>query len=230
MKRFLICGASALVCLCLLLPGPAFSGGCFSYYCAFNEEKAVVTKNGADIGGRVFTKTYDPEPDELFVLAPDAAFLLRTKGLFMQRFGTSNVSDVTVHNTDDKGKPVTIDYEVGIAVAGAVLEETGKGKYAFAAGDDRYEVRLKRAVKRDPDMFTNLLGSLVSKTERVGTRSEGPEYYLWVDGGREIHVIKNATPWEDDPELQEVVGGKVWVLGTLVDGELVYKTVGPNLK
>ncbi|MBN2223882.1 MAG: hypothetical protein JW765_04320 [Deltaproteobacteria bacterium] len=228
MKRLFIFGIPALVCLCLLLPAPVFSGGCFSYYCAFDTEVAAVTKNGEDTDGRVFTKTYDPEPDELLVMAGDAAFMVKMRGAFMQSFGMTNIYDVTIHSMDNNAEPVTIDYEVGYPVAGAVLEETGDGAYAFTAGGDRYEVRLKNPIERDPEMFASLRGILLSKTERKGSKSEGPEYYLKPDDGQEIHVVKNVSLWEEDPDLQEMVGSEVWVFGTLVDGELVYKVVNFN--
>ena len=230
MKRLFGYGALVSVGLCLFLPCAALSGGYSDFYNAFNEEKAVVTKNGTDMDGQVFTKTYDPEPEELLVLAGDTAFVLKTTGLFMQRLGMSNVYDLTINNIDDKSRPAMIEYDVGPGIAGAVLEETGDGGYAFTARGDRYEVRLKRPIKRDPDMFVSQRGYLVSRTERIGTKSEGPEYYLRLEDGREIHVIKNADLWKEDPRLQEKVGVEVWVLGTLVDGEMIYKEVNPNLR
>jgi hypothetical protein len=78
----------------------------------------------------------------------------------------------------------------------------------------------------DTEVIESYIGYLSSRTERIGTRSEGPEYYLSVDG-KEIHVVKNAQLWEEDPVLQELVGRKVWISGTLVDGELFYEEIKP---
>jgi len=70
------------------------------------------------------------------------------------------------------------------------------------------------------------IGRLFVKTERVGTRSEGPEYYLTLEDGTEIHVIKNANLWEKDPMLQGHVDRDVWISGNVIEGELLYESVG----
>jgi hypothetical protein len=230
MKRLLLYGAPAIVCLSLLLPAAALSGGSPDLYRAFNEETAVLTKNGAAVDGRVFTRTYDPEPDELFVLTGGKAYMLKTAGIFMQRMGLLNVYAVSVKKMDDAARPVMIDCKVGLGIDGSLLEDLGGSAYAFTVNDDRYEVRLAGPVKRDPKMYVNVPGVLESRTERVGTRSEGPEYYLRTDDGREIHVIKNAVPGKDDKALRKEVGNEVWIPGALVDGELIYKEVNPNVK
>jgi hypothetical protein len=208
----------------------ALSADTSDFYRSFSEETAAVTKNGADITGRVFTRTYDPEPEELFVLVDGKAFMLKTAGLFMQRLGLINVYELAVKSMDDSVKPVIIDCAVGPGITGSLLEELGGGVYAFTITADKYEVRLAGPVLRDPKMFVNLLGILLSRTERIGTRSEGPEYYLRTDDGREIHVIKNALPWKRDKVLHKGTGNEVWIPGALVDGELVYKEINPNLK
>ena len=230
MKRLSLYWAPAIVCLSLIFPSIAFSDGTSDLYRSFNEEKAAVTKNGADNTGRVFTRTYDPEPEELFVLLDEKAFMLKTTGLFLQRMGLVNVYTVGVKSMDDAAKPVIIDCTVGSGITGSLLEELGGGAYAFTVKADRYEVRLAGPVVRDPKMYVNLPGTLLSRTERVGTRSEGPEYYLRTDDGREIHVVKNALPWKADKVLRKEVDRDVWIPGTLVDGELVYTEVNPNLK
>lgn len=75
------------------------------------------------------------------------------------------------------------------------------------------------------DEIETYTGHLFSRTERIGTRSEGPEYYLRLENGREIHVIKKAELWEKDPELQKMIDRKVWISGNLMDGELIYKEI-----
>jgi hypothetical protein len=230
MKRPLIYGAAAAVGLCLLFPGAALCGGYHDYYNAYDEEKAVVTKNDADVGGRVFTRTYDPEPEELLVLAGDRAFLLKTRGLFMQRLGMSSVYDVTIRDMDDAARPAIIDVSVGSPIVGAVLETTEDGRYTFDAWGDRYEVRLAGKIERDPKMFVCWRGRLVSRTERVGSKSEGPEYYLVLEDGQQAHIVKDANLWEDDPRLREKVDGEVWVCGALVGGELIYSRVSYNVR
>jgi hypothetical protein len=221
---------AAIVCLSLIVPSIALSAGTSDYYRSYTEEKAAVAKNGADAAGRVFTRTYDPEPEELLVLVDEKAFMLKTTGLFMQRMGLINVYPVGVKSMDDTVKPVIIDCTVGPGIPGSLLEELGGGAYAFTVKADRYEVRLAGPVVREPKMFVNLLGTLLSRNERVGTRSEGPEYYLRTDDGREIHVVKNALPWKKDKVLHKMVDREVWIPGALVDSELVYKEIHPNLK
>jgi hypothetical protein len=230
MKRFLIYGAAALVGFCLFFPRAALCADYRNYYNAYDEEKAVVTKNDAGVGGRVFTKTYEPDPEELLVLAGDRAFLLKTRGLFMQGLGMSSVFEATVKDMDDATRPAIIDCTVGSPIVGATLEATGDGRYTFVAWGDRYEVRLKKKVERDPNMFVYWKGRLVSRTERVGTKSEGPEYYLVLEDGREVHIVKNANLWEDDPRLHKMLEGEVWVSGALVGGELIYSRISYNVK
>jgi hypothetical protein len=230
MGRLSVYWVPAVVCLSLIFPSIALSDGTADCYRSYTEEKAAVTKNGADATGRVFTRTYDPEPEELFVLVDGKAFMLKTTGLFMQRMGLLNVYTVGVKSMDDTVKPVVIDCTAGPGIPGSLLEELGGGAYAFTVKADRYEVRLAGPVVRDPKMFVNLLGTLLSRTERVGTRSEGPEYYLRTDDGSEIHVVKNALPWKKDKVLHKAVDREVWIPGALVDGELVYKEVNPNLE
>ncbi|GEM_PF-2616045 len=69
------------------------------------------------------------------------------------------------------------------------------------------------------------VGFLFSRIERVGTKSEGPEYYLRADGGDEIHLHKNAILWKEDPVLQEHIDKRVSVSGDLIGNELFYKKV-----
>ncbi|MBN1574039.1 MAG: hypothetical protein JW984_12655 [Deltaproteobacteria bacterium] len=74
------------------------------------------------------------------------------------------------------------------------------------------------------------VGFLFSRIERVGTKSEGPEYYLRTDGGEEIHLFKNATLWREDPVLQGYVNKRVSISGDLYEKELFYKEVKPIIE
>lgn len=230
MKRLLFYPALAAVCMCILAPHAAYPAGGIECYRSYNEETATVTKDGAAVEGRVFTRTYDPDPEQLFVLAGDAAFVLKTSGLFMQRMGLVNVYELVVRSIDDKDRPITIDCKTGPGIQGSLLEDLGGSAYAFTVHGARYEVRLAGPVVRDKEMFVNPRGVLLSRTERVGTRAEGPEYYLRAEDGREFHVVKNALPWKADKVLRKELGNEVWMPGALVDGELIYKEVNPNLR
>ena len=61
-------------------------------------------------------------------------------------------------------------------------------------------------------------GMLISKRDRIGTRSEGPEYYIKLEepnefGQIELSIRKKAHLWEEDPVLQRHVGNKVQLKG-----------------
>jgi hypothetical protein len=83
------------------------------------------------------------------------------------------------------------------------------------------------AAESGPDDVVHYIGMLSARTERVGTKSEGPEYYLRLKDGAEIHVVKNATLWEADPALQALIDRKVWIEGKLAGGQLYYTQVKP---
>jgi hypothetical protein len=81
------------------------------------------------------------------------------------------------------------------------------------------------AAEGGTDVVEHYTGYLSARMERVGSRSEGPEYYLTTTDGREIHVVKNANLWEEDPALQKYVDRKVWIGGSLINGELYYTEI-----
>jgi hypothetical protein len=83
------------------------------------------------------------------------------------------------------------------------------------------------AAESGPDDVVHYIGTLSARIERVGTKSEGPEYYLRLKDGTEIHVVKNATLWEADPALQELINRKVWIEGKLAGDQLYYTQVKP---
>lgn len=70
-------------------------------------------------------------------------------------------------------------------------------------------------------------GYLFCKLDNIGTKSEGPSYYLQQWDDTEIHVIKNGMLWQGDPELDRFLNTKVTVTGILEDGQLKYTKIEP---
>lgn len=134
MKQLFRC--AVLVCFCLSCAVTALSGEAS----LFNEEKATVLKNGADVYGQAFIKA--DGSGRLLLLAGDAAFILDV--------GKSTVHDVAVNSINDQGGPVMIDYGILSEITGAGLEKTGNGGLAFTAKGNRYEVRLLGRMVLDP--------------------------------------------------------------------------------
>lgn len=94
-------------------------------------------------------------------------------------------------------------------------------------GSCRFAVSLCNAVEKGESEAGTYVGFLFSQIDRVGTKSEGPEYYLRMDDGVEIHVFKKANLWQEDPALQELVNRRVSISGELTGKELFYTTVEP---
>lgn len=70
-------------------------------------------------------------------------------------------------------------------------------------------------------------GFLFSKLEAIGSKSEGPVYYIQQLDYIEIKILKKANPWEQDPALQKYLGSKVDISGQLESGGLKYEKIGP---
>lgn len=74
-------------------------------------------------------------------------------------------------------------------------------------------------------------GFLFSKLFRIGTRSEGPEYFLQdlqqQENNLELEIKKQVELWQEDPRLQLFLGHKVTIRGELVDGQLNYELMHP---
>lgn len=83
------------------------------------------------------------------------------------------------------------------------------------------------ATENDESEVVTITGFLFFRTERIGTKSEGPEYYLRTDDGTEIHIFKKATLWQEDPALHKLVERKVSISGELMGSELFYTAVEP---
>lgn len=68
-------------------------------------------------------------------------------------------------------------------------------------------------------------GYLFAKLARLGSKSEGPEYYLQMKDGKELLVLKKTELWEEDPALEEFLGERVEILGEWVEKGIEYKRV-----
>ena len=88
------------------------------------------------------------------------------------------------------------------------------------------------------------IGTIVSKKEGIGTRSEGLEYYIELVepndlGQTELAIRKEVPLWQEDPILQPYIGQKVQLIGepvytnhvkyegTTKSERIIYKEVKP---
>jgi hypothetical protein len=58
-------------------------------------------------------------------------------------------------------------------------------------------------------------GYLFSKLALIGTKSEGPSYFLQQWDYGEIPVVKRSFPWAPDPQLHPFLGRKVTIWGEM---------------
>jgi hypothetical protein len=70
-------------------------------------------------------------------------------------------------------------------------------------------------------MIREYKGKLISRIDRMGSRSEGPEYFLELDkpndfGQIEIPIRKKASLWQKDPNLHPFIGKQVLIKGKSV--------------
>ena len=74
-------------------------------------------------------------------------------------------------------------------------------------------------------------GFLYSQLRRIGSKSEGPEYFLqdFLHGEDNMvfEVGKEVDLWQEDPRLQPYLGQRVSLQGEFVDDKLSYKSVHP---
>lgn len=80
-------------------------------------------------------------------------------------------------------------------------------------------------------------GFLFSKLHLIGSKSEGPIYFLQSlvpqegpDGEdlyREDVVEKHSLLWEEDSNLQKFLANKVTIKGQMTQGKIAYKQIGP---
>jgi len=85
-------------------------------------------------------------------------------------------------------------------------------------------------------MSNNFVGFIFSKLHLIGSKSQGPTYYLQqfifgeaksLSEGPTIEIVKQVQPWEEDPSLQEYLGKIVKVAGVMVANKLKYEKVKP---
>ena len=66
-----------------------------------------------------------------------------------------------------------------------------------------------------------ITGKLISRKAWVGTRSEGPKYYLLptdeYEKWKEIPVRKKILRWMNDPVLHELIGEIVTIRGEIIE-------------
>jgi hypothetical protein len=72
-------------------------------------------------------------------------------------------------------------------------------------------------------------GYVYSKLDRIGTKSEGPEYYLQdlSDSERPVdkHIKKKANLWMEDPILNQFIASKSIVSGNLEYDSINYESI-----
>lgn len=78
-------------------------------------------------------------------------------------------------------------------------------------------VKEKKAAKKGK--LQEFQGYLFARLHAIGTKSEGPSYFLQLITGREVLVIKKAHLWEIDPTLHAWLGRKVVITGRKVKRE-----------
>lgn len=73
--------------------------------------------------------------------------------------------------------------------------------------------------------MNELQGFLFSKLDNIGSRSEGPVYFLQQFDLKELPILKKVNLWEEDPVLQKHIATKVTLLGNLKEGKIDYENV-----
>lgn len=68
-------------------------------------------------------------------------------------------------------------------------------------------------------------GFLFSKLRHIGSKSEGPDYFLQQFDYKELPVLKKVLLWQQDPELQKFIAGKVIIHGKMNSGGICYETI-----
>jgi hypothetical protein len=68
-------------------------------------------------------------------------------------------------------------------------------------------------------------GFLFSKLTEIGSKSEGPTYFLQQFDYKEIKVIKKVPLWKEDPSLQKFLGKKVTIEGKMSNLGIVYEKI-----
>jgi hypothetical protein len=71
-------------------------------------------------------------------------------------------------------------------------------------------------------------GYLFSKLTAIGSKSEGPQYYLQQPDYHELVVRKKVALWEKDPQLHPHLDSKVVIEGDLTSTGIVYTSINPG--
>jgi hypothetical protein len=69
-------------------------------------------------------------------------------------------------------------------------------------------------------------GYLGARLTGIGTKSEGPAYFLQMWDYAEVPIVKRVYPWENEAELHERLGTKVTISGDYDDEGIIYEKVG----
>ncbi len=70
-----------------------------------------------------------------------------------------------------------------------------------------------------------LNGFLFAKLYAIGSKSEGPMYFLQKFDETEIRIKKHAQLFQDDPALRAHLGTKVSLTGTVDGNEITYISI-----
>lgn len=68
-------------------------------------------------------------------------------------------------------------------------------------------------------------GYLFSKLHLIGSRSEGPRYFLQNFNYKEFVVVKQVSLWQEDPNLHKFLAKKVTITGKMSPGGILYKEI-----
>jgi hypothetical protein len=71
----------------------------------------------------------------------------------------------------------------------------------------------------------NFDGYLFAKLALIGSKSEGPAYFLQQWDYKEFPVVKKVHPWEEDPGLQKFLAKKVTIEGTMTEEGIQYDKI-----
>ncbi len=70
-------------------------------------------------------------------------------------------------------------------------------------------------------------GYLFAKLGAIGTKSEGPIYFLQLFNNKDVAVEKKCKLWENDTTLHKNLGKKVTINGSMKDSHIKYKSIAP---
>jgi len=70
-------------------------------------------------------------------------------------------------------------------------------------------------------------GYLFSKLGAIGSKSEGPAYFLQQFDYKELPIIKHAALWQKDPALHKMLNSKVTIEGDMTFSGIQYKSIAP---